>query len=225
MPVVDLSKSPVRELNSLLHRLESTTNETSWTVKSPAGQHSIAVGVDAPIEIEIDGHVGYYCAGMNKHANITVNGDAGVGLAENMMSGVVRIKGNASQAAGATGNGGLLIIEGNASSRCGISMKGIDIVVKGSIGSMSAFMAQAGSLVVMGDTGDALGDSIYEARLFVRGKVKSLGADCEEKVVGDDDREILSNLLERAGIDVPIEEFRLYGSARRLYHFNIDNAY
>lgn len=225
MPVVDLSKSPVRELNRSLHRLGSTTNETSWIVQNPAGQHSIAVGVDAPIEIEIDGHVGYYCAGMNKHANITINGDAGVGLAENMMSGVVRIKGNASQAAGATGNGGLLIIEGNASSRCGISMKGIDIVVKGSIGAMSAFMAQAGSLVVMGDAGDALGDSIYEARLFVRGKVKSLGSDCEEKVIGNDDREILSNLLERAGIDVPIEEFRLYGSARRLYHFNIDNAY
>ncbi len=46
---------------------------------------------------------------------------------------------------------------------------------------MSAFMAQAGNLVICGDAGDALGDSIYEARLFVRGKVKSLGADCIEK--------------------------------------------
>ncbi len=46
---------------------------------------------------------------------------------------------------------------------------------------MSAFMAQAGTLVVLGNAGDALGDSIYEARLFVRGDVKSLGADCIEK--------------------------------------------
>ena len=46
---------------------------------------------------------------------------------------------------------------------------------------MSAFMAQSGNLVVLGDAGDALGDSIYEARLFVRGEVKSLGADCIEK--------------------------------------------
>ena len=51
-------------------------------------------------------------------------------------------------------------------------MKGIDIVVKGSVGHMSAFMAQAGNLVVLGDAGDALGDSIYEARLFVRGTVE-----------------------------------------------------
>ena len=60
-------------------------------------------------------------------------------------------------------------------------MKGIDIVVKGSVGHMSAFMAQAGNLVVLGDAGEALGDSIYEARLFVRGRSKSLGADCVEK--------------------------------------------
>ena len=103
---------------------------------------------------------------------------AGPGVAENMMSGTVIIDGDASQYAGATGHGGLLVIKGNASSRCGISMKGIDIVVFGNIGHMSAFMAQSGNLVVLGDAGDALGDSLYEARLFVRGSVKSLGSDC-----------------------------------------------
>jgi glutamate synthase domain-containing protein 3 len=225
MPTIDLATSPIRDLNRALHNLPENTNETSWMVVNPAGQHSIAVGVDAPIDIEIDGHVGYYCAGMNKFAKITINGNAGVGLAENMMSGVVRVKGDASQAAGATGQGGLLVIEGNAAARCGISMKGIDIVVKGSIGPMSAFMAQAGSLIVLGDAGEALGDSIYEARLFVRGEVKSLGSDCEEKVIGDEERTILSDVLRRAGIDVPTDGFRLYGSARRLYHFHIDNAY
>ena len=49
-------------------------------------------------------------------------------------------------------------------------MKGVDIVVRGSIGHMSAFMAQRGCLVVCGDAGDALGDSIYEARIYVRGE-------------------------------------------------------
>ena len=52
-------------------------------------------------------------------------------------------------------------------------MKGIDIVVGGSVGHMSAFMAQTGCLVVCGDAGDALGDSIYEARLYVRGSVRA----------------------------------------------------
>jgi len=155
-----------------------------------------------------------------------VRGNAGTGVAENMMSGEVRVRGDASQSAGATGRGGLLVIEGNASARCGISMKGIDIVVKGDIGAMSAFMAQAGNLVVLGGAGENLGDSIYEARLFVRGAVKSLGADCIEKDLTPDDHRILKDVLGRAGIngEARPEEFRLYGSARTLYHFHVDNA-
>ena len=108
------------------------------------------------------------------------------------MSGFVHVAGDASQSAGATGRGGVLRIDGNASSRCGISMKGIDIVVQGSVGHMSAFMAQAGNLVVFGDAGDSLGDSIYEARLFVRGTVKSLGADCIEKPMRDEHKRALA---------------------------------
>ncbi len=225
MPVVDLATTPVRELNGALHRLTDDTNETLWRVQNPGGKHALAAGVDAPVSIEIEGHVGYYCAGMNKRASVVVRGNAGVGVAENMMSGKVQIAGDASQAAGATGRGGLLVIEGDASARCGISMKGINILVKGSVGPMSAFMAQAGALVVLGGAGENLGDSIYEARLFVRGPVKSLGADCIEKPIGPEDRSVLEGVLAEAGLDAEIspEEFRLYGSARRLYHFHVDN--
>jgi methylamine---glutamate N-methyltransferase subunit B len=90
---------------------------------------------------------------------------------------------------------------------------------------MSAFMAQRGSLVVCGDAGEALGDSIYEAHLYVRGRVKSLGADCIEKELRPEHVRELRDVLDRAGFnDVAPEEFRRYGSARRLYTFNIDNA-
>ena len=99
-----------------------------------------------------------------------------------------------------------------------------DIVVKGNIGHMSAFMAQTGNLVVFGDAGDALGDSIYEARLFVRGSVKSLGADCIEKPMTDHHLAKLARLLDAAGIDADPHQFRRYGSARKLYNFHIDHA-
>ena len=79
-------------------------------------------------------------------------------------------------------------------------------------------------LVVLGDAGDALGDSLYEARLFVRGSVKSLGADCVEKEMRPEHLKILADLLEKAGADAKPEEFRRYGSARKLYNFNIDHA-
>lgn len=225
MRAIDLEKTPLRELNENLHQLKDGTNETEWEVLNPRGQHAIAVGVDAPVTVTIRGPVGYYCAGMNKQATVVVHGSSGPGTAENMMLGKVIVKGDASQYAGATGRGGLLLIEGNASSRCGISMKGIDIVVKGNIGHMSAFMAQTGNLVVLGDAGDALGDSIYEAKLFVRGSVKSLGADCIEKEMRPEHHDQLSALLKKAGVNgVKTSEFKRYGSARKLYNFNIDNA-
>jgi methylamine---glutamate N-methyltransferase subunit B len=225
MRTIDLTKSTIRELNEELHRQGGGTNEDSWEILNPRGAHAVAVGIDAPIAIDVRGSVGYYCGGMNKKAALTVHGSAGPGVAENMMSGKVVIKGDASQYAGATGRGGLLVIEGNASSRCGISMKGIDIVVKGNIGHMSAFMAQSGHLVVCGDAGDALGDSLYEAKLFVRGSVKSLGADCIEKDMRPEHHTALSKLLKDAGITgIETGEFKRYGSARKLYNFNIDNA-
>ncbi len=66
---------------------------------------------------------------------------------------------------------------------------------------------------------------IYEAKLFVRGAVKSLGADCIEKEMRPEHLELLAGLLDKAGVtDVKPEEFTRYGSARKLYNFNIDNA-
>ena len=69
MTEVDLAEHPVRTLNQLLHDSPSGC----WQVLHPDGRHCIAAGVDAPLEIGIEGHVGYYCAGMNKHANVIVN--------------------------------------------------------------------------------------------------------------------------------------------------------
>ncbi len=226
MPAIDLQTTSLRELNSALHRLTPETSATAWTIVNPAGEHSIAAGVDAPVTINIQGPAGYYCGGMNKQARIIIEGSAGQGVGENMMSGFIHVKGDASQSAGATGRGGLLIVEGNASARCGISMKGIDIVVKGSVGHLSAFMGQNGRLVVFGDAGDALGNSLYEAHLYVRGTVAGLGADCIEKEMRDEHRAELLELLTAAGEarKVDVSEFRRYGSARKLYNFNIDNA-
>ncbi|HXV96461.1 MAG TPA: hypothetical protein VD695_07925 [Gaiellaceae bacterium] len=224
--VVDLAATPLRELNQRLHDLAGgVPGPRHWRVLNPNGAHAVACGLDADVEVEIDGHVGYYCAGMNKLATVRVHGNASTGLAENMMSGTVVIQGNASQSAGATGHGGLLVVHGDAAARCGISMKGIDIVVRGSVGHLSGFMAQTGRLVVCGDAGEALGDSIYEARLYVRGEVAGLGADCVEKELREGHRAELAELLDRAGFTgVDSSDFRRYGSARQLYTFKVDHA-
>jgi len=132
------------------------------------------------------------------------------------------VKGFASVAAGASGQGGLLVIDGDASLRCGISMKGIDIVVAGSVGDFSGFMAQAGTLVIGGDAGDALGDSLYEAVIYVRGRIRSLGADAHEEPMTDSDYVAVERLLGAAGFRSNPREFRRVASMRSLYHWNAD---
>ena len=69
---VDLAITSVRELNQRLHDLEAGGSQ--WRISNPNGAHALAVGLDAEVEVEIDGHVGYYCAGMNKLATVRDRG-------------------------------------------------------------------------------------------------------------------------------------------------------
>jgi methylamine---glutamate N-methyltransferase subunit B len=222
--LIDLAAVDLRKANERLHR-PSGSERRHVRILHPRGRHNIAVGLDGPLEVDVDGNVGYYCAGMNKHAHVRVRGSCGVGLAENIMSGTVVVDGDASQSAASSGRGGLVVIRGNAAARCGISLKGAEVVVEGSIGHAGAFMAQKGTVVVCGDAGGGLGDSIYEARVYVRGEVAGLGADCIAKEVSEEHLAELAGLLARAGIDgVEARSFKRYGSARQLYHFHTDSA-
>jgi len=139
-----------------------------------------------------------------------------------MMSGLVEVVGAAGQAAAASAHGGLLVVRGNAAARCGISLKGGDIVVEGSVGHATGFLSQKGRILICGDAGEALGDSLYETRIYVRGKVAGLGADCVEKEMNTHHLSEVAVLLDEAGIDLSPNEFRRYGSARSLYHFTAD---
>ena len=79
--VVDLASTPLRELNQRLHDVAGDRPEPArWRILNPNGAHAVACGLDAPIDVEISGHAGYYCAGMNKHAAVRVAGNAGTGV-------------------------------------------------------------------------------------------------------------------------------------------------
>ncbi|RTL49360.1 MAG: protein glxC [Rhodocyclaceae bacterium] len=221
----DLAQQALRDLNQYLHNEAKTASVKKVIVANPDGAHNIAVGLDCPVDVEVVGHAGYYAGGMNKTATVTINGSAGTGVAENMMSGKVHVKGFASNGAGASAHGGLLVIDGDAGLRCGISLKGGDIVVGGSVGSFSAFMAQAGRMVICGDAGDALGDSLYEAVLYVKGNIKSLGADAQIEPLTETDISALKELLSAAGpafAEHDPKSFKRVASARSLYHWNAD---
>lgn len=216
----DLETASLRELNRALH---AANDGDAFVVKNVRGAHAVAAGITADVTVEVDGSVGYYAAGMHQRGTVRIDGNASTGLAENIMSGAVHITGNATMSAAASGHGGLVVIGGNSGARCGISMKGVDIVVGGNVGHMSAFMAQAGNLIVLGDAAADLGDSIYEADIFVRGTVESLGSDCVEKELRPEHVETVTQLLAAAALDANVADFSRYGSARQLYNFHVDD--
>ena len=218
----DLAKSTIREVNQFLHNQLQGNGVGRIEILNPDGGHAIAVGLDAPVEVHIRGHAGYYAAGMNRQAKVTVYGNVGCGVAENIMSGTVWVKGSASTCAGASARGGLLVIEGSAASRCGISLKGGDIVVGGDVGHVSGFMAQAGRMLICGDAGQGLGDSLFEAVIYVRGTIGGLGADAQEEPMTEDDFAQVESLLQQAGLEHDPQQFKRVGSARTLYHWNTD---
>ena len=137
---------------------------------------------------------------MNQQAEITVHGNVGWSVAENMMSGAVRVQGCAPNVPELPGTAGCLVIEGDASSRCGISLKGLDIVVGGSVGHSRPLWRRPARLVVCGDAAHGLGDSLYEAVIYVRGTIEGLGTDAREEPMSRPTSTKLSALLASRGI-------------------------
>ncbi|MHB1774149.1 MAG: GltB/FmdC/FwdC-like GXGXG domain-containing protein [Acidimicrobiales bacterium] len=207
-----------RELNALLHEM---TDGSRVVITEPRGRHNLGVGISKSLDITIAGNAGYFTGGLCEGPSLVVDGFVGWSVGENLMSGTIRVRGNASESAGASAHGGVVIIEGDASSRAAISLKGGTVAVGGDVGHMSAFMAQAGILLVGGDAGDSLGDSLYEAVIYVAGKVRSLGADAQFEDLTDADVAVVTDLVSLTGFDhIKPGDVTKIASARQLYNFD-----
>jgi glutamate synthase domain-containing protein 3 len=218
---LDVEALGVRGVNASLRELAPGA---AVTVGNPAGRHSLAVGLDAAISVTIDGPAGYYVGGLGQRAAIAVRGPAGWGVAENLMSGSVHVHGDASQAAAASAHGGLIVVHGHASLRAGISLKGATLAVAGDAGPFCGFMAQAGTILIGGDAGDGLGDSLYEAVIYVAGTIRGLGSDARVEDLGQADVSAVRELVRQTGFDhIDPEKVTRVASARQLYNFDTLN--
>jgi methylamine---glutamate N-methyltransferase subunit B len=207
-----------REINAALAALP---DGATARILDPKGRHNLAVGLSNRITVDIVGNAGYFIGGLCDGPDVTVNGFVGWSVGENLMSGNVRVKGNASECAGASSHGGVVVIEGDASSRAGISLKGGSVLIGGDAGHMGGFMAQAGTILIGGDAGGALGDSLYEAVIYVAGRISSLGADAQVEELTDDDVQTVKELAVLAGFDhIDPANVTRVASARQLYHFD-----
>lgn len=223
--VLDCDELGTRQVNEALG---AVVDGARVRIRSPRGRHNLAVGLRSDIFVAVDGDAGYYLAGLCSSPGggleVEVHGSVGWSVAENLMSGTIRVRGNASQSAGASAHGGLLVVHGDASLRAGISLKGATIAVAGDVGPMAAFMAQAGTMLVGGNAGSALGDSLYEAVVYVAGTIESLGADARVEDLSEVDVAAVEALAVRAGFDhIDAENVKRVSSARQLYHFDSMN--
>ena len=198
-------------------------------VVHPRGRHNLAVGLPAPLTLTIAGNAGYFIGALGGTKDgggpdIVVNGFVGWSVGENLMGGSIRVMGSASQSAGSSARGGHIFIEGDASLRAGISLKGGTLAIAGNAGAMSGFMAQAGTILIGGNAGHGLGDSLYEAVIYVAGSIASLGADAVVQEMTDDDVLAVKRLVEESGFDhIDPQKVTRVASARQLYHFSTHN--
>jgi glutamate synthase domain-containing protein 3 len=215
-----------RSVNQALRLLEPGD---AALVRAPRGRHNLAVGLDRPVAVQVEGNAGYFLGGLcgakdGSGPDLSVDGFVGWSVGENLMGGTIRVRGSASQSAGASARGGRIVIEGHASLRAGISLKGGTVAIAGNAGAMTGFMAQAGTILIGGDAGHALGDSLYEAVIYVQGDIASLGADAVVEEMTDDDILAVKQLVEDTGFDhIEPERVTKVASARQLYHFATHN--
>jgi len=217
--VFDAADLSSRQVNLELRRLVYAEEITDVTVLNPGAKHSLAVGILARCTITIDGSLGYFGCGLIDGPEIRIKGRVGWSVAENMMSGVVLIEKNAGSLTGAALRGGDLVVRGDVGARTGIDQKGGTIIVGGSAGMMTGFMLQRGRQIICGDVGGGLGDSMYDGTLYIGGKVASLGVDCVEAELTDDDHEFLGRKLRIYQMDAR-GPFRKFVCGRKLWNYD-----
>jgi len=211
-----------REVNNALRALP---DGEKVILTDPRGRHNLAVGLTNRLDVTIEGNAGYFIGGLSDGPDITIEGFVGWSVGENLMSGTVRVRGSASQSAGSSAHGGMIVVEGDASLRAGISLKGGTVAIAGDVGPMCAFMAQAGTVLIGGNAGDGLGDSLYEAVIYVAGEVGALGADAQIEELTEDDVATVQRVISIAGFDhITAGDVTRVASARTLYHFDTANS-
>lgn len=215
---IDCTDEPTRTINRRLREL-AEAGPAEVALVHPNARHNLAVALLKPINITIDGSVGYYCGGLNDGAEIHVRGSAGWGTAESMMSGSVVVDGNAGNGAAASIRGGTVVVRGNASARAGISMKGGVLVIGGNAGYMTGFMMQKGRIIICGDAGEALADSMYEGTIYIAGGIEELGNDAVVEPPSADENDWIAETLKQHSLKSN-RSFKKIVSGRKLWTFS-----
>ena len=215
---VDAHGKSTRDVNEELRALIAG-GQREIEVLHPGSRHNLAVGILEPARIVFRGDVGYFCGGLSDGLELEIMGEAGWSLGADMMSGRIVVHGNSGSSTAPSIRGGLVVVLGDAGARTGIALKGGTIVISGSTGYMTGFMAQKGTIVILGDAGEALADSMYDAQVYVAGRVAEFGNDAVADEATSAELAALRETLAGFGLPEP-GRLKKVVAGRKLWNFD-----
>ncbi len=203
---IDAAGKDLRNLSSEIRK--ALQNGISKIIIENASQiHGIASGLKDG-EIIINGDVGDYAATLNDGAFITINGSAGKYLADNMTKGLVIVNGDADYGCGVYCYGGEIVVKGNAGDFLGALNKGATIIVSGDVGDYVGIYMVGGEIIIIGSVGENIGDWFIRGTIFIGGEYESVGHNCKEVSIENEDIKKLRQYFNKFNINADPRRFR-----------------
>lgn len=203
---IDASNKDLKMVNSEIKKAIKD-GISKIVIENATHIHGLAAGLSHG-NIIINGDVGDYLAALNNGAIITVNGNAGKFLADNMTNGVVIVNGNAGYGAAVYCYGGIVVIRGNATDFLGALNKGAIIIIEGEVGNNVGTYMVGGEIIIVGDGGKNIGDWFIRGNIFIGGKWQSLGHNCKEVPIENEDIKRLEEYFKRFNVNANPTRFK-----------------
>tara|TARA_Y100001960_G_scaffold114326_1_gene122405 strand:- start:782 stop:2740 length:1959 start_codon:yes stop_codon:yes gene_type:complete len=214
MVSIDLAELSVREANAQLRTLGEAGEVVE--ILNPDARHHIGVGLTAPINVNVQGSAGYFCAGLTDQACFYVSHNVGWGVGDNMYSGSVVVGGNAGAIPGVAIRGAEIVIKGNMGSRAGQVMKAGTLCCAGNANFMAGYMMYGGRIIILGDSGERVGEDMSSGEIFVAGNVQDLGSDAMLTDVDCKEIQSVHEFLDRYGIKAPKGFSKIVNAGKKL---------
>lgn len=198
-----------RDLNRMVKEA-AAAGERDFVLDNVNGQRYIGSGIDAEINIEVNGVPGNDLAAFMNGPRIRVAANAQDGIGNTMNAGNVVVDGMAGDVLGYGMRGGKIFIRGDVGYRVGIHMKEyrkqVPVLIAG--GCADAFFGEymaGGILVLLGldrpagkpVAGDYLGTGMHGGVIYLRGEVDPyrIGREVSAFALEESDEKVLRPLL------------------------------
>ena len=198
------------DINSRL--LERLADSDTVAAKRLEPMACIAVGFPKGKTATFDGTGGDNFGGLNRGAQLILNGGAGRFAGNSMLAGEIIVNGSAGSGAGHGLAGGTLVVQGSVRGSAAAGMLDGELLIAGDVdGSLGTGM-QGGTVAVAGDVSGDVARYMAGGKLFIAGNftLPEAGA----KPAAPSERKIVQKLLQEHGIDPHGLEFqRVSGTA------------